>query len=122
MAHEHSLTGELVLRQAYDAESKALKSKMIPMEMAIELSHEDGDSVTAHKAVKQLSLAADEAGSVLGSSKISVYSSANKQVWASPMDGASFRLIGSTNENGILTIDVCADKVKCEDACEVVAL
>ena len=122
MAHDHLLTGEHVIRSVYDADTKSLKSKMIPMEMAIELNHADGDSVVAHKAVKQHSLGADEAGVVLGSSKISVYSAAAKQVSIAPDDSEDWIAVGVTGANGLLTVDVCTHKVKREDACKVVAV
>lgn len=37
-----------IQRNVYDANSKATRVVMVPTEMAIELSHEDGDSVTSH--------------------------------------------------------------------------
>jgi len=122
MAHDHLLTSEHVIRSVYDSETKSLKSKMIPMEMAIELNHADGDSVTAHKAVKQLVLAANESGSVLGSTKITVYSTAAKQVSIAADASEEWIVVGSTGVNGLLTIDVCAHKIKCEDVCKVVAV
>jgi hypothetical protein len=45
----HYLTGELVLKESWDVEAQALRT--IPAtntEWAIELSHEDGDSVISH--------------------------------------------------------------------------
>jgi len=122
MAHDHLLTGEHVLRTVYDADTKSLKAKMIPMEMSIELDHTDGDSVTTHKAVKQATLSANEAADVLGSSKITIYSTALQTVSISPDASEEWFVIGSTGSNGVLTIDVCAHKIKCSDACKVVAI
>jgi len=43
MAQDHSLTGELVLRKAWDDTNGALKTSL-NSEFAVELSHADGDS------------------------------------------------------------------------------
>jgi Rod binding domain-containing protein len=122
MSNGHSLTGEHVLRAVYNSEDKALTAKMLPMEMAVELSHEDGDSILAHKAVKQLTLSANVAGNVLGHNRLSVYSAANTPVYVAADSAQEWILLGNTNAVGLLSADVCANFIKCNANCKVVAI
>lgn len=119
--NNHNLTGEHVLRTSYDPDTKALKAKMIPMEMSVELSADDGDSVLTYKAVKQLTLNANTQGNVLGYNKLSVYSTANTAVYVAADSSLEWVLVGNTNAVGLLTVDVCANFVKCNANCKVVA-
>lgn len=121
MSNGHNLTSEHVLRNAYDPDTEALKAKMIPMEMAVELSADDGDSVLTYKAVKQLTLNANAEGNVLGYNKLSIYSTANTPVHVAPDASLGWVLVGNTNAVGLLTVDVCAHFVKCSANCKVVA-
>lgn len=48
MDRDFKLDSLQIQRNMYDADSKAIRAKMVSTEMSIELNHEDGDSVTSH--------------------------------------------------------------------------
>jgi hypothetical protein len=122
MSRPHSLTSELIAREIFNPETGGVKVEMLPMEMSIELSHADGDSVTAYKAAILLSLAANSAGSVLGTTTLTIYAEPSKQVFVAPGVEGPWILAGTTDAAGLLTLQLAASQVKCEDACKVVAV
>lgn len=103
----HYLSGELVLKNAWSVEDRALK--IIPSantEFSIELSHEDGDSVIAIK--RSVILEANSTADAKGMSSICLYGEGTLSI--SPSDeGEDFITIPAAIGE---VVDICARRVR----------
>jgi hypothetical protein len=114
MAEYSKLDPYQIQRITFDEESSAVKVKMIPIEMSMELSADDGDSILS---LKQMQVIEALAGQVIDTSK----ASRMNVVSASPV--ACSMVINSQeislgNLSGIH--DVCSPAIKVAVACIVV--
>jgi hypothetical protein len=112
---QHTLTGELVLRESWSADDGAIQ--IIPAantEFAIELSADDGDSVIT--IPKSVTVETGETVSAAGMKTLCMYGAATVEV--SPDDsGATFYSVSVT---ALTPISICAKRVRVSGAGKVV--
>ena len=110
-----------IFRRVFDAATNAFKVKLTGTEIAIELDHADGDSVTSHPAKLISSATGVEASDVnqevipaldcssLRKIDVRVEGEGAVDVLVSPVDsGSYFYKVGTSGE----TIEICARRVK----------
>lgn len=113
-------TGELVLRNVWDEDTKSLKVIINSNDFAIELDHEDGDSVNTHPASQVVSDLSEqscvgmktgklyaEAGS--GAAKVQVSPVDSGDVW---MDLSSAKVTAGASVAASSHFTLCARRVR----------
>lgn len=112
-----------IARDEHDPVSKAKKVKLVSTEIAIELDHNDGDSVTSHPEKLVVKVEGVDAGdnasvivpaldcSSLRQVRVDVDGSGSVKVMVSPEDsGSYFYELGAQGN----ILDVCARRIKIE--------
>lgn len=102
------LSHDRVIRECYDEDSRSLKTSLVnAVELAIELDHEDGDSVYAVR--KSQSLPLNEIVLCAGYAKLCVFED-NAQIMLSPDLEGDFWITLSPEKGKV--VDICAMRIK----------
>jgi hypothetical protein len=118
----HRLSGDKCIAEAFDGETRNLKVKMEDTALSFSLSATE-DSIVSHKAVKLSTIKQEESLVVLGTSKLSIYGEPNSLVKISPvMDADLWFTAGEIPVSGVLTVEVAAARIKCNNDAHVVAI
>lgn len=109
------LSHDRVIRECFDDETQSLRTSLAnAVELAIELDHEDGDSVYAVK--RSLSLPLNQEVNCAGYSKLCVFED-NAQILLSPDLEGDFWITLLPQKGQV--IDICAMRVKSNVKCVI---